>query len=431
MPTPNQPTGGSPEQYDPYIANYGRKWSQMDPLTKRKLIEGAPVGGAGTGLSSRRIQEMVHHDVVPPWVGTGPMNTGYKRSGSQALEELKKIRRYAHPELFEESVQPFISPTPTPSVALADLAGSAALSSSSLDPFLFSPTSTPVSTSSALGDVLVPYNPDLGTVPIGDQAPVTVAAGTDPNIFSAQVEEPTTFSQGGAAMPGLGFRPLGYSTGTGPRGVEDDYIGNVISEFNNLFTNEQMTDVVDLVNANPKVFFARDLDPMVANIIQYLVTEGHVKRPPTADQITAETERVIAPPAPVGAGMDMPYPPEDLTDTFSALINPPQGTSPVGAQYQAGGHVGRGTMAGELGRRGDLSVRQAGETMQERWKRMHGYAGGGYASRGTVAGELPRYGHMSVREEGESMGELHKRHRDQDWYNRMGGGLGSFRRRIA
>ena len=408
MPTPNQPTGGSPEQYDPYIANYGRKWSQMDPLTKRKLIEGAPVGGAGTGLSSRRIQEMVHHDVVPPWVGTGPSNTGYKRSGSQALDELKKIRRYAHPELFEESVQPFISPTPTPSVALADLAGSAALSSSSLDPFLFSPTSTPVSTSSALGDVLVPYNPDLGTVPIGDQAPVTVAAGTDPNIFSAQVEEPTTFSQGGAAMPGLGFRPLGYSTGTGPRGVEDDYIGNVISEFNNLFTNEQMTDVVDLVNANPKVFFARDLDPMVANIIQYLVTEGHVKRPPTADQITAETERVIAPPAPVGAGMDMPYP-----------------------QFQAGGHVGRGTMAGELGRRGDLSVRQAGETMQERWKRMHGYAGGGYASRGTVAGELPRYGHMSVREEGESMGELAKRHRDQDWYNRMGRGLGSLRRRMA
>ena len=98
---------------------------------------------------------------------------------------------------------------------------------------------------------------------------------------------------------------------------------------------------------------------------------------------------------------------------------------------QAGGHVGRGTMAGELGRRGDLSVRQAGETMQERWKRMHGYAGGGYASRGTVAGELPRYGNMSVREEGESMGELAKRHRDQDWYNRMGRGLGSLRRRMA
>jgi len=101
---------------------------------------------------------------------------------------------------------------------------------------------------------------------------------------------------------------------------------------------------------------------------------------------------------------------------------------------QAGGYVDRGTMAGELGRRGDLSVRQAGETMFERMKRMRGYAHGGYADgysapRGTVAGELPRYGDMSVREEGESMGELAKRHQDQDWYNRMGGGLGSLGRR--
>ena len=101
---------------------------------------------------------------------------------------------------------------------------------------------------------------------------------------------------------------------------------------------------------------------------------------------------------------------------------------------QAGGYVDRGTMAGELGRRGDLSVRQAGETMFERMKRMRGYAHGGYADgysapRGTVAGELPRYGDMSVREEGESMGELAKRHQDQDWYNHMGGGLGSLGRR--
>jgi hypothetical protein len=105
-----------------------------------------------------------------------------------------------------------------------------------------------------------------------------------------------------------------------------------------------------------------------------------------------------------------------------------------GPYMQAGGYVGRGTMAGELGRRGDLSVRQAGETMFERMKRLRGYAHGGYADgysapRGTVAGELPRYGDMSVREEGESMGELAKRHQDQDWYNHMGGGLGSLGRR--
>jgi hypothetical protein len=47
------------------------------------------------------------------------------------------------------------------------------------------------------------------------------------------------------------------------------------------------------------------------------------------------------------------------------------------------------------------------------------YAHGGYTSHGTVAGELPRYGNMSVREEGEDMRELAKRHKEQDWYNRM------------
>ena len=502
MPTPNQPTGGSPEQYDPYIANYGRKWSQMDPLTKRKLIEGAPVGGAGTGLSSRRIQEMVHHDVVPPWVGTGPMNTGYKRSGSQALEELKKIRRYAHPELFEESVQPFISPTPAPSVALADLAGSAALSSSSLDPFLFSPTSAPAS--SALGDVLVPFDPDLGTVPIGDQAPVTVSSGTDPNIFSAQVEEPTTFSQGGAAMPGLGFRPLGYSKGAivenpsmthsqamayikfihGP-GSDKLPPGERIENLNSLQNFMQAwennpeaaikyaTRIQNLVGSieSPPAFKEsfieegasispedgrqareeRTVDPITQAEIDYNQT-WPTRQGVYDDAVRSETfEQFRGTQPTIGVNeagyealrrgetlseetpelLGAPAYTEDMTETWQGLTNPPQGTSPFGARYQAGGHVGRGTMAGELGRRGDLSVRQAGETMQERWKRMHGYAGGGYASRGTVAGELPRYGHMSVREEGESMGELAKRHRDQDWYNRMGRGLGSLRRRMA
>ncbi|HAT64108.1 MAG TPA: hypothetical protein DCS66_05840, partial [Flavobacteriaceae bacterium] len=132
----NQPTGGSPEQYDPYIANYGRKWSQMDPLQKRKLTEMAPYGGAGTGLTSLHQKQMVHHNVVPPWVGTGPQNTGYKRSGSQALAELQKVREYAHPGLLEgigtlqptvaanisSALSPGLSPGPTPdaSTFLAD-----------------------------------------------------------------------------------------------------------------------------------------------------------------------------------------------------------------------------------------------------------------------------------------------------------------------
>ena len=119
--------------------------------------------------------------------------------------------------------------------------------------------------------------------------------------------------------------------------------------------------------------------------------------------------------------------------SYPGPLDPEEVPGPVDTPYQTGGYVGRGTMAGELGRRGDLSVRQAGETMFERMKRLRGYAHGGYTGgyhmpRGTVAGELPRYGDMSVREEGESMGELAKRHRDQDWYNRMGRGLGSLHR---
>ena len=76
--------------------------------------------------------------------------------------------------------------------------------------------------------------------------------------------------------------------------------------------------------------------------------------------------------------------------------------------------------------------------MTKTWEQLYSPQGGslipqfqtgGYAdnSRGTVAGELGRRGDMSVREEGETMRELSKRHRDQDWYSKdkMGGGLGS------
>ena len=48
------------------------------------------------------------------------------------------------------------------------------------------------------------------------------------------------------------------------------------------------------------------------------------------------------------------------------------------ALMQAGGYLGgltetgRGTMAGELGRRGDMSVREAGETMHELARRRRG-----------------------------------------------------------
>ena len=53
---------------------------------------------------------------------------------------------------------------------------------------------------------------------------------------------------------------------------------------------------------------------------------------------------------------------------------------------QGGGYLGglsetgRGTMAGELAPKGSMSVREAGETMNELSKRRRGFAGGGAAS---------------------------------------------------
>ena len=87
------------------------------------------------------------------------------------------------------------------------------------------------------------------------------------------------------------------------------------------------------------------------------------------------------------------------------------------AEFAHGGYVDRGTMAGELGRRGDLSVREAGETMYERNKRLHGYDRGGYVhDRGTMPGELHPKGSLSVRVAGESMGEYEKHREDEDDY---------------
>ena len=311
------------------------------------------------------------------------------------------------------------------SVALADLAGSAALAPSSLDPFLFSPN---LSTDE---NVSVPYNPELGTASVGGAEPTLVQSVLEePNIFDPQtgfVEPQPTFAHGGAVMPGLGFRPLGYQFG-----------GEVITEFNNLFTANRITEVIDLVNDNPETFFAIDLDPSIAGIVKSLVAQGLVRPPPTAKEITTETETLL--PAELNAvPLAASGPGQRIGGTLPTSLGfGPDVEETVTPYMQAGGYVDRGTMAGELGRRGDLSVRQAGETMFERMKRMRGYAHGGYADgysapRGTVAGELPRYGDMSVREEGESMGELAKRHQDQDWYNRMGGGLGSLglRRGVA
>ena len=237
-------------------------------------------------------------------------------------------------------------------------------------------------------------------------------------------------------MNGLGFRPLRYQDGTGPQGV------TLIEQFNNLFSQNRIEELALLVQRNPETFFDMERLPSnISGIVKELVDQKLVTLPPTAEAITEGTEgnlgRVPQIQVPTQQMQQMQMPTQQQVDpghweAMMERIKPDLRSAPADFSRAP---VDVGTMmGGNLGRMTGPSVSQPSDRvleMEGNLGRLRGYAHGGYASRGTVAGELPRYGDMSVREEGETMRELSKRHRDQDWYNRMGGGLGSLRRRMA
>ena len=417
--------------------------------------------------------------------------------------------------------------TPSPDPIIEEVDEEAPfLAASSLNPFSLSSTASSLSPGSVnvagapLPPVLVPYDPKLG---LGTPSVSSFALLSDPGLvssgdISAQpalpgisvqparpgvlvpydpelgTENNILAHEGGAVMPGLGFRPLrSYDDGTGPQGVESFTLSNPVSQnapntleyqflravekgvgvkFARTYKNELMSMLQN--NEFDRTQTAQIFAQMLADP-DFLTGETETLEVPQAQDLESPTGAVGMPspwnmgfiadptvssgeldyvdPGPwteVGSLMDWrgadapfpsppvnafgrPLPDQDITPVPTGEIVTPE--LPAGYPgLQAGGHVGRGTMAGELGRRGDLSVRQAGETMFERMKRLRGYANGGYADgyhtpRGTMAGELAPKGSLPVRVAGESMGELHKRHRDQDWYSRMGGGLGSLARR--
>ena len=264
-------------------------------------------------------------------------------------------------------------------------------------------------------------------------------------------------------MNGLGFRPLRYQDGTGPQGV------TLIEQFNNLFSQNRIEELALLVQRNPETFFPiEELPSNIAGIVKELVDQKLVTLPPTAEAITEGMEGNLGRvPQMQVRTQQMQMPTQQQVDpghweAMMERIKPDLRSAPADFS-RAPADVGT-MMGGNLGRMTGPSVsRPSGrdpEIMQnivsdaneafaarkaleaDQLRAMQGpvsnpplfpqgMAHGGYASRGTVAGELPRYGDMSVREEGETMRELSKRHRDQDWYNRMGGGLGSLGRRVA
>ena len=227
-------------------------------------------------------------------------------------------------------------------------------------------------------------------------------------------------------MNGLGFRPLRYEDGTGPEGVETPGM-----------THENAMHYIRWIHGEG----IENLPPserMGLNSFKAAM-EAWLNDPRAAIDYATRLQNLIESPRPV--------------DTMG--LYPTEFPRPSDRDLEMGGNLGRMTVPSVSRPSGrDLEMmqniisdaneafaaRKAYEADQLRAMQgpvsnpplfPQGMAHGGYASRGTVAGELPRYGDMSVREEGETMQELSKRHRDQDWYNRMSGGLGSLGRRVA
>jgi len=258
---------------------------------------------------------------------------------------------------------------------------------------------------------------------------------------------------------------------------------DLIRLFNQLFVNEQIPELIDLVNANPETFFGEGLPPLVDNVVKSLEAQELVTRP-TAEVISSLREL-----GDITLGDEMRLTDQDIAGLSTATrsgesdlsmfermgnmfdipstrartsgrvtdqdIRGLQGhTDPVARNKLKSG-LGTPPTAAPTGRRdfgdgrisnqGMETIRgfypggdetsnpwnpttQAEQSFRENVLGDRGVfygditprlQGGGYVDHGTVAGELGRRGDMSVREEGESMKELAKRHKEQDWYNRM------------
>ena len=265
-------------------------------------------------------------------------------------------------------------------------------------------------------------------------------------------------------MNGLGFRPLRYKDGTGPEGAS-----KVATQMGRGPAAQMMaaSKPPTMTHENAMIYIKwihgegiENLPPSERMGLNSLAAamEGWLSNPGAAIDYATRLQNLIESPRPVDTmGLyptELPRPsgrdlemegnlgrmigpsvsrpvdtmglyPTEMEGNLGRMIPGSSVSRPVEMDLEMGGNLGRMT-GPSVSRPSDRVLEMEGNL-----GRLRGYAHGGYASRGTVAGELPRYGDMSVREEGETMRELSKRHRDQDWYNRMGGGLGSLRRRVA
>jgi len=215
-------------------------------------------------------------------------------------------------------------------------------------------------------------------------------------------------------MNSLGFRPLRYEDGTGPQGVGTpgmthrnaiEYIKWIHGEgIENLPTTEWMDRdrfaekmATWLDNPEDAIGYATRIQNLVEGgsspeMLENLGVEGFVGRNYGDEQLSDRDITRI----------------QNLVEGGSS----PEMLENLGRNYGDEQLIWRKL----LDRASDRDIEIRGIPVEQK------YSYGGSVPHGTVAGELPGYGNMSG---------LSKRHRDQDWYNRMSGGLGSLRRRMA
>jgi len=240
--------------------------------------------------------------------------------------------------------------------------------------------------------------------------------------YTPQGQQAAQLYQGSLSpRQGLGFRPIGMENGGSP---EDramlESARRVVKELYALDSEQEIQNYINKSRSDLE-YIARLDNPM------FDMLRGLLKRyPPQSNLQDAPMLSYLPDPAELPAMGYEAGPGAGPGERFARRRGrhlPPMAEPPREEE-------GLGSMADSPGYHPELNSYFPPEREWGPPGGIPGMAHGG-VPRGTVAGELPRYGGRSVREEGETMAELSKRHRDQDWYNRMGGGLGSLRSRMA
>ena len=297
----------------------------------------------------------------------------------------------------------------------------------------------------------------------GDKMPASFVELTE-GAFPPQNEQ--NYDQGGPVMPGLGFRPLGYRSG----GILDQSDLGAISTgdlgaistgdlgaISTAPVSQNAPDTLEYqflraVEEGPDIAlaFARTYKDELSSMVQ----NNAFDRAASAQIFMQMLSSGALEGGPIGAGMDMPYPPSGFEE---APMAPMEGLGVYGTEAstlprssdrdimrileeqprlseEITGNIGRtyGTeYPAGLGLGPDVTPEAVGNMGRIRGPYMQA---GGYVDHGTVAGELGRRGRLPVQKAGENLYErrkqvkeeqgtgtdLAKRHEAPNWYELMG-----------